>query len=90
MRSQAGRIVVEEAHGDSLGCMRDDTGGVDRRRGCTTGERERSARAYDAAPAVVTLAPGRVNLIGEHTDYNGGLCLPIALPHATYAAATRA
>ncbi len=44
--------------------------------------------AYDAEPGVVTLAPGRVNLIGEHTDYNGGLCLPIALPHATYAAAT--
>jgi galactokinase len=27
-----------------------------------------------------------VNLIGEHTDYNNGLCLPVALPHATYAA----
>jgi galactokinase len=55
------------------------------------GVRRASARfssAYDEAPAVVTLAPGRVNLIGEHTDYNGGLCLPIALPHATFAAAT--
>ena len=49
---------------------------------------ERFGSAFDEAPAVVTLAPGRVNLIGEHTDYNGGLCLPIALPHATYAAAT--
>ena len=38
------------------------------------------------APAVVTAAPGRVNLIGEHLDYNAGRCLPLALPLATYAA----
>ncbi|HLS73868.1 MAG TPA: galactokinase [Actinomycetaceae bacterium] len=36
--------------------------------------------------AGVWAAPGRVNLIGEHTDYNAGLCLPIALPHRTFVA----
>lgn len=55
---------------------------------------ERRARdlfvtTYGAAPDGVWSAPGRVNLIGEHTDYNGGLALPIALPHRTYAAVAR-
>lgn len=33
----------------------------------------------DAAAPVVARAPGRVNLIGDHTDHTGGLCLPIAI-----------
>ncbi|MGM1062125.1 galactokinase [Saccharothrix sp. Mg75] len=40
------------------------------------------------APAGVWSAPGRVNLIGEHTDYNDGFVLPFALPHRTAVAAS--
>ena len=47
-------------------------------------------RQHGYAPTVVWSAPGRVNLIGEHTDYNDGLALPLALPHrAAVAAAPR-
>ena len=38
-------------------------------------------------PAVVARAPGRVNLIGEHTDYNDGFVLPVAIDRALYVAA---
>jgi galactokinase len=41
---------------------------------------------FASDPQGVWSAPGRVNLIGEHTDYNDGLVLPIALPHRTDAA----
>lgn len=34
---------------------------------------------YGASPVVAASAPGRVNLIGEHTDYNGGPVFPLAL-----------
>ena len=37
-------------------------------------------------PWGVWSAPGRVNIIGEHVDYNGGPCLPIALPHRAFVA----
>jgi galactokinase len=39
-------------------------------------------RRFGAPPAVVARAPGRVNLIGEHTDYNDGLVLPMAIDRA--------
>ncbi len=61
----------------------------------TTADPARAGRTADAfleafghRPEGVWSAPGRVNLIGEHTDYNAGLALPIALPHRTYAAAS--
>ena len=43
--------------------------------------------AYGREPDGVWAAPGRVNLIGEHTDYNDGFVLPIALQQRTAAAA---
>ena len=39
---------------------------------------------FGAEPDVVAAAPGRVNLIGEHTDYNGGFVFPCALTFGTY------
>jgi len=45
------------------------------------------ADSYGRAPDVVWSAPGRVNLIGEHTDYNAGLVLPFAIEQRTVVAA---
>jgi galactokinase len=41
------------------------------------------ATLFGRPPAVTANAPGRVNLIGEHTDYNGGFVLPTAIPQRT-------
>ncbi|MCX2926573.1 galactokinase [Streptomyces sp. NEAU-W12] len=61
----------------------------------TTGEAaagavgERFRELYGAEPQGVWAAPGRVNLIGEHTDYNDGFVMPFALPHTAVAAVSR-
>ncbi len=44
-------------------------------------------RRFGRPPQVVVRAPGRVNLIGEHTDYNDGFVFPVAIDRATYVAA---
>lgn len=43
-------------------------------------------RYYGRHPSFVVRAPGRVNLIGEHTDYNDGFVLPIAIDRAVWIA----
>jgi galactokinase len=46
----------------------------------------RFVERFGASPAALTRAPGRVNLIGEHTDYNDGYVLPLAINRAVWIA----
>ena len=61
-----------------------------RGRGIVTGSTaEAFARVHGRPHEVLWRAPGRVNLIGEHTDYNDGFVLPLALPLEIRVAAAR-
>jgi galactokinase len=50
---------------------------------------EHFRRTYGRLPEVIASAPGRVNLIGEHLDYNGGEVLPMAIESRTWVAMSR-
>ncbi|NKX50244.1 galactokinase, partial [Arthrobacter deserti] len=50
---------------------------------------EAFTRLFGHAPEGVWAGPGRVNLIGEHTDYNGGYVLPFAIGRGACAALAR-
>lgn len=49
--------------------------------------RQELSRVYGTAATLVAAAPGRVNLIGEHTDYNEGYVLPVAIDRTVVMAA---
>ena len=47
---------------------------------------ERFLAVYGTSPSGLFRAPGRVNLIGEHTDYNDGFVMPVAIDFSCYSA----
>ena len=51
--------------------------------------RDSFTKAFGGVPDLIARAPGRVNLIGEHTDYNGGLVFPTAIDRFTSVAIER-
>src|SRR4030067_329741 len=48
--------------------------------------RQTFENTFHDKPAFIVRAPGRVNLIGEHTDYNEGFILPMAIDRAVWIA----
>ena len=51
--------------------------------------RSRFIKHFDGKTGNIYHSPGRINLIGEHTDYNGGHVFPCALTIGTYGAAKK-
>ena len=68
----------------SVGCLKDDTGAKGRAAGDRVHDEFR--RRFGGEPSFIARAPGRVNLIGDHTDYNDGFVLPMAIDRAVWLA----
>lgn len=51
--------------------------------------RQKFSELYNQTPDIIVRAPGRINLIGEHTDYNDGFVLPAAIDKAIYFAVSK-
>ncbi|MDA4697909.1 galactokinase family protein, partial [Enterobacter hormaechei] len=47
---------------------------------------EKFEEVFGQTPDVVSKSPGRINIIGEHTDYNDGFVLPAAIDKYSYVA----
>src|SRR3954453_9588208 len=94
-RLRARRRVVRERHragGHRLSAARRALPARDRgnvTEGRATGVVDAFRRRHGRDPDGVFSAPGRVNLIGEHTDYNEGLVLPVAIEQSAVVAVGR-
>lgn len=51
--------------------------------------KQRFSDLFKQTPEIIVRAPGRINLIGEHTDYNDGFVLPAAIDKAIYFAVSK-
>ena len=74
--------MPERPHDHAARHARTEGGRQDARERAVLGFRSR----FGSEPALLARAPGRVNLIGEHTDYNDGFVLPMALDRSAWLA----
>ena len=68
----------------SVDCPKDGTD--DKGQGVRDRVRDEFRRRFGGEPSFIARAPGRVNLIGDHTDYNDGFVLPMAIDRAVWLA----
>jgi galactokinase len=83
------RASTDSASAGSAGSASAGSAGADTARGDLAAFEAAFEDVFGRAPEGSWAAPGRVNLIGEHTDYNDGFVMPFALPHTTRAAVAR-